>query len=774
MQTEGDDPPEDGSSVRSHADKRERDQDAGTGDDVAAALDDADTDADEMTSVSLEPTDRRLPEPTGPVTPAGPAVEMALMGAGSRPRTLEAQTSDSATSASVSSTDSSLARAAVSEQLAAASQVTIGREIRRSGIPTMQTLTSADGTRALVTTSTNSSLTGGRTRVAVINTATGRQIGFGLTLSGGPYWGSAPLSADGTHAFITTQGTGWLTGKRTQAAVIDLETGRRVGAVVTLRGLSQGFPLLSADRSRALITASNSTTDGNSRQFAVINLATGTQTGATFTLDGDEASATPVMSDNGLRVLVTTVSADAAAQITTKVTIVDTTTGKHTTVAVPGAHLLPSGASLFNSDATRALVMTLSTDGNTNMHTGRLAVIDTATGASTVVTAVGEQTPSIALSPNRSRALIARLVVDPVTGVSMAEVKMIDGTSGSQTGETLTLRSDQPAEFMFSPDGTRAVVFTRSVDGIGGPASQITVLNTANGAQVHDPLTFDGDRPASAIFSPDGARALITRYAGAGAIQLAVVSMTTGAQIGATLDFDGQQAANPVFSPDGTRVLVLSNGTNVTTVSVINAVTGAQVGSDLTLEDDQYPFGATSFKTDGDRVVITTTNTSFLPISTRVTVIDTSSGTQVGSTLTVAGVPTGVPATVIAGGTRAFVVTSKYDINDFTSTMRVAVIDTASGVQIGTTFAQTGDDLGSTALSGDGSRVVITSPTVNRFGSRATLVAVYDTATGKQIGSTLTRAGREYAAPVIDADGKRALITTYASGVARIAVLNIG
>ncbi|PRC52036.1 hypothetical protein C6A85_60955, partial [Mycobacterium sp. ITM-2017-0098] len=40
VQTEGDDPPEDGSSVRSHADKRERDQDAGTGDDVAAALDD--------------------------------------------------------------------------------------------------------------------------------------------------------------------------------------------------------------------------------------------------------------------------------------------------------------------------------------------------------------------------------------------------------------------------------------------------------------------------------------------------------------------------------------------------------------------------------------------------------------------------------------------------------------------------------------------------------------------------------------------------------------
>ena len=454
--------------------------------------------------------------------------------------------------------------------------------------------------------------------------------------------------------------------------------------------------------------------------------------------------------------------------------MVETTTGNHATVSVAGSYQQAWDFSPFNTDGTRALVTTVSTDAETNVHTARLAVINTDSVTSTIVSVVDDQPPSITLSANRSRALIARQVVDAVTGLHETEVTVIDGASGGQVGETFTLRGDHPAELAFSPDGTRAVVSTRFFDAVEGPTSQITLLNPVNGTQVHDPLTFEGDLPASAVFSPDGARALITRYGGeAGGLQVAVVSMSTGAQIGATLDLEGQQVADWVFSPDSTRVVLLFNGINGTAVSVLNAVTGTQVGSAVPLQGAPYP-ESTSFTTDGDRVVVTTTSGGGFYNATRVAVIDTNAGAQVGEALLVSGTPASGPARVTAGGTRAFIATNEFEYDPPRSTYvtRVAVVDTATGLQVGTTLAQNGDNLGSTALSADGTRAVI-NLTVKGFLSPATLVAVFDTATGEQIGSTLTRTGRPYAAPVIDADGKRALITTYASGAARIAVLDI-
>lgn len=65
---------------------------------------------------------------------------------------------------------------------------------------------SADGSRALILT-TASSITGASSRMAVINTATGRQVGATVTLDQ-TLVGSPVVGADGSHVFVlTSEGT---------------------------------------------------------------------------------------------------------------------------------------------------------------------------------------------------------------------------------------------------------------------------------------------------------------------------------------------------------------------------------------------------------------------------------------------------------------------------------------------------------------------------------------------------------------------------------------
>jgi protein subunit release factor B len=118
-------------------------------------------------------------------------------------------------------------------------------------------LLSADGTRALIATQVydyGARLTDPHsTRVAVIDTTTGRQIGTTLTLPGKLY-GAQRLSADGTHILITTSPWNTLTNTgSTKMAVIDTTTGAPAGSTLTIKGETAVEPLFSADGTRALI-----------------------------------------------------------------------------------------------------------------------------------------------------------------------------------------------------------------------------------------------------------------------------------------------------------------------------------------------------------------------------------------------------------------------------------------------------------------------------------------------------------------------------------------
>ncbi|HEY7052789.1 MAG TPA: hypothetical protein VH496_11770 [Mycobacterium sp.] len=75
-----------------------------------------------------------------------------------------------------------------------------------SGVIGSPAMFSADGSRALILT-TASSITGASSRMAVINTATGRQVGATVTLDQ-TLVGSPVVGADGSHVFVlTSEGT---------------------------------------------------------------------------------------------------------------------------------------------------------------------------------------------------------------------------------------------------------------------------------------------------------------------------------------------------------------------------------------------------------------------------------------------------------------------------------------------------------------------------------------------------------------------------------------
>ena len=107
------------------------------------------------------------------------------------------------------------------------------------------------------------------------------------------------MSADGSRAVITASHTTTST-TTTTVEVVNTSTGDRLGPYVVLTGY--GYSLMSADGNRAVIA----TNGPSGTQVAVINTATGTQVGTTLTLTGYGLSGAPLLSADGTRALITT------------------------------------------------------------------------------------------------------------------------------------------------------------------------------------------------------------------------------------------------------------------------------------------------------------------------------------------------------------------------------------------------------------------------------------------------------------------------------------
>jgi len=584
-------------------------------------------------------------------------------------------------------------------------------DINLTGSLSASPVWSADGTRAVVT-SFSADAAGPITRVAVINLATGAQSGTTVALTGSGY---PMLSADGTRALITTTAGDVTAGVTTRASVINTITGTQIGNTVTVAGLRRD-PLLSADGTRAVI--STHATDGTTTQVAVINLATGTQIGNTVTLPGSQ-SVSSLLGTDGTHALITSAGTDATGT-TTRAAVINTTTGTQTgtTLTVTGVQL---SSPLLSANGTRAVITTTTDAPVGGPYVTRVAVINTATGAQagTTVAVSGSLLDSPVLSTDGTRLLIATSAQD-ATGYT-TRMAAINTVTGTQIGTTVTVTGALPV-LLFSADGSRAVVSTTEGNSTTGFSTRMTHLDAVTGDWGTSlPVLLTGDMSGKPEFSDDGLRAVITSYFrdanNIDKIRVAVIDTTTGSPLGPVLTLTGQAgypAPSALFSADGSRAVITTNlydsgtSTNTVQVVVIDTSTGTPTGTTTTLTG--FLEGPPLLSPDRSRMVFRTqgddlgTGTTF----TQVAMIDTSTGTQVGSTFNLASNRTFVALS--ADGTLALITTGSQQI----------AIDTATGLY----GSLTGTDGIYPLLSPDGTRGLAVTYTANPTAAHFVLLKI--------------------------------------------------
>ncbi|WP_059020565.1 hypothetical protein [Mycobacterium sp. M26] len=588
------------------------------------------------------------------------------------------------------------------------------------------------------------------------------------TIAGNPI--SRVLTADGSRAVVTTDSA---------VAVVDPRTEGQVGRTLSISGAGDPETKLTADGSRAVVTARGA--ENATTSLAVLDTVTGRQVGQTLSLAG-KPLATVLTADGSRAVVTTGLDAELPAgnygipsypyTASTHVTVIDTATGRQVgdTLTVAGL-----GSLSITPNSSRAVVTNRVFDpAHYGYSPTGVVVVDTATGkqVGTPFTFDGagyhpdfDQFRVCTLSPDGSRAVLIGAADDPASaGHSTARVAVLDVTTGSQVGGTFSLGNFvgiPSGATVFSADGARAIV------ALGG---SVAVVDTATGDQVADPIALAGsgaETVTTAVLTPDGSRAVAQvrvndPNTNTWSSRVAVIDAATGRQVGTTLTVPGSGGPTGAtfISADGSRAVVAPGNYDggeggvgyVVPVMVLDTATGQQIGHTVTVPGDVR---LTALNSDGSRVVVVT--------HSHAAVIDTSNGQLVGDVLT----GNNLSAVLTTDGSRAVVTANQHDFVGVTSW--VAVLDTATGRQVGSTVNLPSDSTSfSMVVTAAGSRAVISAYTIESSHRNDTMrVVVIDTATGRQVGTTRDITGRVLSGGDVNApdlflspDGTRALIRT--------------
>ncbi|WP_280825382.1 YncE family protein [Mycobacterium sp. OTB74] len=540
-------------------------------------------------------------------------------------------------------------------------------------------------------------------------------VGSGVNVLGtvnipGIPWGTPVLSADGTHALVTTTVSSLTAGISTRIALVDSATGTQTGPTVTVPGNASGIPLLTADSTHAVVTTTvTDPTTGSATRVALYNTATGTQTGTALTIPG-------------------------------------TATG-----------------SVLSADGTHALITTVVYDSATDSNSTRVAVLDTTTGAQTGTTLniAGLASGSPLLLADRRHVLMDTTVTNLAGNTT--QVALIDTTTGTQTGTTLTLQGTPPGVPVLSADGTHALITTSVFTQSTGDTTQVALIDTTTGTQTGTTVTLTGSAASPRLLSANGSQALITTISGDSTngftTRAAVFNTTTGAQTGSTLTLTGAESGSPVLAADGTNVVITTSAYDSTVgstarLAVFNTTTGTQTGSTLTLGGD--PRGVQLINGDVHHALITTAVYDSLTstFTTRAVMVDLTTGAQTGTALNILGDSVGYPPVLSGDGSHALI--TSYNDNATPHTTRVAVLNAITGTQTGTTLTFGPETSASAVLLPDGTHALITTGS-----SGGTQVTLIDLTTGAQTGTPINLAGAEIGRVLLTANGTRALVTTY-------------
>lgn len=560
---------------------------------------------------------------------------------------------------------------------------------------------SADGTRALVTTS------GPTFQATTINLATGAQTGHINYTDTQEF---QLVDADFTRALITTP-----VENGTQVAMFDTTTGAQIGATLSLVGGSAQSTVLTGNSNRALIQATDDTGASPITRVAVVNTLTGAQIGTTLEVVGG-GTVSVIQNTAGSRVLIQT-----ADSTSTFVTVVDTLSGARVGTSV--AHV-GGGLTTVSDDWSHALINDVTLDPDTGTPTMRVTVVDTTTGTQvgTTYSLTGYRDLQL-LTDDAGRALLSRKMWSTETPtVESITAVVIDTFTGAQIGDSFTFTGTDN-DFWLAADRTRAVIRTVNVDaGTGESTTRVTVLNTATGNLIGSGLTLAGEwrRPGPwdyREFAGDGGHVTListgaTPPTGYPPTLVAVIDTATGTQTGQTLRLDGEEVWGwRVVSADGNHLLtitqnykILSDGYSytVTYFTMIDTTTGTQIGSTM-LAGTRNPTDDMTVDPDTGRVFAMTNGTSpgRAGYADFLAVIDTATGRQLGSTVST------------AGGNSTLQISADHTTGLLQSRTQTVVFRTSDGTQVGTTVASTMSV--ASAISADGSHAAFLDASGNLY-----------------------------------------------------------
>ena len=661
----------------------------------------------------------------------------------------------------------------------------------------------ADKADTFTVTITDGHTGGIKTQVVNVTIAPKAVVGVVGTVDLGGENYEAVMNGTGTRAVITTVTGDDTKGYSTTVTVVNTTTGAKIGTSVKLVGQSNGV-VFSDDGTKALVATYVGDTDSGTVRVAVINASTGKQVGTALSLQGSTYLSDALQFNaDGSRAILALDGYDGAGAAVQRLTLVNTLTGARVGVTREYANDQSDDALSFvdpvhidlNPDGSRLIVTTHTADSDINVESTQVTIINTATGIDMgTATVTGGVYSPVSYNADYTRAILAYTdIVDDTTFTT--HVIVLNVTTGARVGPTVDQVGSGVAQL--SGDGSLIVVNTTVNDAFGDGTARIAVYTVASGVQVGNTVTVDGVTILPAQFNAAGTRAVVAVYqvegAGPTGVRVVVVNTATGAQVGAAVDVAGTpfgltdndpRTLQPLqLNTDGSRALVTTTDGGFTNVALINTATGTQLGTTLSVAGD-VSFEAQDgtsylpplYNDDDSRAFITTVSGDGTSgYVTRVALLNTVNGAQVGGTIALAGAPGAYAddANVVSAGNRAAYLT--YTGSDDTGYItRVAIINTDNGAQLGATREFTGSWTSFVQFNAAGNRLTVIADTQSTDTDQATTkLSVYNASTGAQVGSTLTFTGDDWTGATVDDDPSRAIVYTASATSSTVTVVDL-
>ncbi len=474
--------------------------------------------------------------------------------------------------------------------------------------------------------------------------------------------------------------------------------------------------------------------------------------------------------DGSRAIQLATTSYDAASDPTHQLVVIDTATGEQVGAPIP----LPSynsGASVsFSEDGSRAAVLFIDNDVDAGVVSTHVTIIDTVNGTQVVDPF---EVAGVAAGNVRFTEDGTRIVVTSISSYNVASdqavtyVSVFDPETGQQLGSSIEVEGAPIGPLVFAANGTRAYQTVSGVTATGDPdapyvaTTRIVVVSTDSGAQMGDTIVIDGNAYGGAQLAIGETRILqttVTNVGSAFTTHVTTVAADSGAVVGDPVDIPGSPygfSTSLVVAADGTRAVQVTSQDGLVRVVVIDADTGEAVGDTVTLTGE--PGGTVAVSPDnGSQVIVTTKGAIGSGGFGSGGGVGGLGGGGKGGDGGSGGESGGQGGAGGAGGAGAPAVNAE-----------VAVIDVASGTQVGATFAANGMVSG-VQFSPDGHRAIV----VSHGSNFATTVTVIDTQTGLAVGPPVNLSGND-GGMVVSSDSGHAYVTVGSGTSARLVAINL-